>query len=59
MPDATRQDSVDGLWYVFIIGANDLVIGYPDAHRLGLDLKGGVSLDATEYKFGPDMLSAI
>ena len=28
------------------------------AHRLGLDLKGWVSLDATVYNFGPDMLSA-
>ncbi len=53
-----REDSVDGQWYVFIIDQNDLVIGHPDAHRLGLDLKGWVGTDANGYKFGPDMLSA-
>ena len=53
-----REESVDGQWYVFIIDKNDLVIGHPDAHRLGLDLKGWVSLDATGYDFGTDMLSA-
>ena len=53
-----REESVDGQWYVFIIDENDLVIGHPDAHRLGLDLKGWVTLDATGYDFGPDMLSA-
>ena len=53
-----REESIDGQWYVFIIDENDLVIGHPDAHRLGLDLKGWVSLDATGYNFGPDMLSA-
>ena len=53
-----REESVDGQWYVFIVDENDLVIGHPDAHRLGLDLKGWVSLDATGYNFGPDMLSA-
>ena len=35
-----REESIDGQWYVFIIDENDLVIGHPDAHRLGLDLKG-------------------
>ncbi len=53
-----REESIDGQWYVFIIDENDLVIGHPDAHRLGLDLKGWVTLDATGYDFGPDMLSA-
>ena len=53
-----REESVDGQWYVFIIDEDDLVIGHPDSHRLGLDLKGWVSLDATGYNFGPDMLSA-
>ena len=50
-------ESIDGQWYVFIINENDLVIGHPDAHRLGLDLKGWVGTDANGYKFGPDMLS--
>ena len=53
-----REESIDGQWYIFIIDENDLVIGHPDAHRLGLDLKGWVSLDATGHNFGPDMLSA-
>ncbi len=53
-----QEQSVDGQWYVFIIDENDLVIGHPDAHRLGLDLKGWVSIDANGYNFGPEMLSA-
>ena len=53
-----REESVDGQWYVFIIDENDLVIGHPDAHRIGLDLKGWVGTDATGYNFGPEMLSA-
>ena len=53
-----REASVDGQWYVFIIDENGLVIGHPDAHRLGLDLKGWVGTDANGYNFGPEMLSA-
>ena len=53
-----RVESVDGQWYVFIIDENDMVIGHPDAHRLGLDMKGWVGTDANGYNFGPDMLSA-
>ena len=53
-----RPESIDSQWYVFIIDENDLVIGHPDAHRLGLDVKGWVGTDANGYNFGPDMLSA-
>ena len=53
-----REESVDGQWYVFIIDENDIVIGHPDVHRLGLDVKGWVGTDANDYNFGPDMLSA-
>ena len=53
-----RPESIDGQWYVFIIDENDLVIGHPDAQRLGLDVKGWVGTDANGYNFGPDMLSA-
>ena len=53
-----RPESIDGQWYVFIIDENDLVIGHPDAQRLGLDLKGWVGTDANGYNFGPEMLSA-
>ena len=53
-----REESIDGQWYVFIIDENDLVIGHPDAYRLGLDLRGWVGTDANGYNFGPDILSA-
>ena len=53
-----RPESIDGQWYVFVIDENDLVIGHPDANRLGLDLKGWVGTDANGYNFGPGMLSA-
>ncbi len=53
-----RPESVDDQWYVFIIDENDLVIGHPDANRLGLDVKGWVGTDANGYNFGPEMLSA-
>ena len=53
-----RPDSIDGQWYVFIIDENDLVIGHPDAQRLGLDVKGWVGTDTNSYNFWPDMLSA-
>ena len=53
-----REQSVDGQWYVFIIDEDDLVIGHPDANRLGLDLNGWVGTDANGYNFGADMLSA-
>ena len=53
-----REVSVDGQWYIFIIDENDMVIGHPDPHRLGLDLNGWVGTDATGYKFGPEILSA-
>ena len=53
-----RGESIDGQWYVFIVDADDLVIGHPDSNRLGLDLKGWVGTDANGYNFGPEMLSA-
>ena len=53
-----REESIDGQWYVYIIDENDLVIGHPDANRLGLDVKGWVGTDANGYNFGPEMLSA-
>ena len=53
-----REESVDGQWYVFIIDESDLVIGHPDPHRLGLDVKGWVGTDATGYNFGSELLSA-
>ena len=54
----SRPESIDGQWYLFIIDENDLVVGHPDAQRLGLDLKGWVGTDANGYNFGSEMLSA-
>ncbi len=53
-----REGSFDGQWYVFIIDEDDLIIGHPDADRIGLDVKGWVGTDANGYSFGPEMLSA-
>ena len=52
----SREESIDGQWYVFIIDEDDLVIAHPDPGRLGLDLKGWVGIDANGYNFGPEML---
>ena len=43
---------------MYIIDEDDLVVGHPDVHRLGLDLKEWVGTDANGYNFGPEMLSA-
>ena len=51
-------ESVDGQWYIFIIGPEDKVVGHYDPHLLGEDLKGPVGTDANGYNFGPEMLSA-
>ena len=53
-----RPESIDGQWYVFVIDEDDLIVGHPDANRLGLDVKGWVGTDANGYSFGPEMLSA-
>ena len=50
-----RPESIDGQWCVFIIDENDLVIGLPDAQRLGLDVKGWVGTDANGYNFVTEM----
>ncbi len=51
-------DSIDGQWYVFVIGADDTVIGHYDPGRRGLDVKGWVGTDANGYVFGDEMLAA-
>ena len=53
-----RESSIEGQWYVFIIGENDNVIAHPDAARVGLDVNGWVGTDVNGYVFGPEMLSA-
>ena len=51
-------DSVDGEWYVFVVGENDEIIGHYDPGRLGLNVNEWVGTDINGYVFGPDMLSA-
>ncbi len=53
-----REESIDGQWYVFIIGEDDRLIAHPNPYRLGLDLKGWVGTDTNGYNYGADMLSA-
>ena len=51
------QESVDGQWYVFIIGAEDgITISHPNPIFLGRD--PSLRIDATGYFYGDDMLSA-
>ena len=54
----SREESIDGQWYVFIIGEDDRLIAHPNPYRLGLDLRGWVGTDANGYNYGPEMLSA-
>ena len=53
-----REESIDGQWYVFIIGEDDQLIAHPNPYRLGLDLKGWVGTDDNGYNYGAEMLSA-
>ena len=51
------RESVDGQWYVFIIGADDgITISHPNPIFLGRD--PALRIDATGYFYGDDMLSA-
>ena len=54
----SREESIDGQWYVFIVGGDDRLIAHPNPYRLGLDLKGWVGTDANGYDYGPEVLSA-
>ena len=54
----SHKESIDGQWYVFIIGEDDRLIAHPNPYRLGLDLRGWVGTDANGYNYGPEMLSA-
>jgi len=52
-----RRESVDGQWYVFIIGEDGLVAAHHDPGRLGLDVRDWVGIDANGYRFGPELMS--
>jgi hypothetical protein len=53
----SREESVDGEWYVFIVGAEDgVTIGHPIARFIGRDPSERV--DATGYFYGDDLLAA-
>ena len=54
----SREQSIDGQWYVFVIDESDRIVSHPDPERVGLDLKGWVGTDANGYNFAPEMLSA-
>ena len=36
----SREESIDGQWYVFIIGEDDQLIAHPNPYRLGLGPEG-------------------
>ena len=55
----STSESVDGDWYVFIIGEDDNVIVHPTVlANIGQDIKGPLGTDITGYNFGVDMLAA-
>ena len=54
----SREESIDGQWYVFIIDEEDHLIAHPNPYRVGLDLKGWVGTDDNGYNYGAEMLSA-
>ena len=54
----SHKESIDGQWYVFIIGEDDRIAAHPDPQRVGLDVNGWVGTDTNGYNFAPGMLSA-
>ncbi len=54
----SRQGSIDGQWYVFIIDEDDRIAAHPDGERVGLDATGWVGTDINGYNFAREMLSA-
>ena len=53
------KESVDGEWYVFIVGEDDHIIAHPTIpENIGQDLKGLLGTDITGYNFGAEMLAA-
>ena len=57
-------ESVNGQWYVFVIYAerfqdeNGEIIGHYDPAIIGQNLNEELGIDATGYRFGPDMMAA-
>lgn len=52
----SSPESVDGPWYVFMIGEDDRTLAHPRNERIGLD--PSVRVDSTGYFYGDDVLSA-
>ncbi len=52
----SSPESVDGQWYVFIVGEDDRTLAHPRNERIGLD--PSVRVDSTGYFYGNDILSA-
>lgn len=51
------EDSVDGQWYVFILGADDTVLSHYDPSLLGEGVEA-VGTDANGHEFWRDMITA-
>ncbi len=51
-------ESVDGEWYVFIIGADGRIMAHANQSLVGQDLKGDLGVDVTGYRFGDSILAA-
>ncbi len=60
----SAPESVNGQWYIFIIYAERFqdesgeIIGHYDPEIIGQNLNDALGIDATGYRFGPDMLTA-
>ena len=54
----SSAESVDGVWYVFVIDGNGRVIAHPDPEIIGRDLKGDQGVDSSGNRFGDLMLNA-
>ena len=52
----SSPESVDGQWYVFMIGEDDRTVAHPRHERIGLD--PSVRVDSTGHFYGDDILSA-
>ena len=53
------MESVEGEWYLFVIGENDEIIVHPTVPtNIGQDIKGPLGTDITGYNFGADLLAA-
>ena len=51
--------SVDGAWYVFIVGADGTILAHPtEPDRVGRNVLGLTGVDSTGDRFGPRLIAA-